>query len=269
MAESAEVVMNLDGKQIAESIVDERRERVVQLLDGGPLEHRNFTGELELRDTSDGMVHFTGYASMTETPYPVSDFTETICRNAFKKTLAEDPDVVLRMEHVDLPLARTSSGTLTLTEDVRGLRVDAELDPADPDVQRLIPKMQRGDLTEMSFAFRATKQDWDEKRTDRKIREVAIHRGDVRIVTYGANSASTGTISLRDAVDQFEERSGKVFSQARKDRLQAIKDELDAMLTEAEPAAEPEAAPVVIDSFVPRYSLDVAKARRAKLRRQA
>ena len=248
-----------------ETPVDERREAKVKLLDGG-IERRHVVTDMEMRDTTDGMLRFTGYASVTESPYTVSDFEETISRGAFKKTLGEGPDVVLRMEHVDLPLARTSSGTLTLSEDSRGLRVDADLDPSDPDVQRLVPKMQRGDLTEMSFAFRATKQDWNEDRTQRTIRECAIHRGDVSIVTYGANSSSTGTISLRAAVEEFEERAGKTFSKANKDRLAAIKDELDAMLADPDPDPTPD---LKIDSLIPRYSLDVAKARRAKHRRQA
>jgi hypothetical protein len=46
-------------------------------------------------------------------------------------------------------LARTKSGTLRLAEDERGLRIDATLDPTDPDVQRLIPKMKRGDMSQM------------------------------------------------------------------------------------------------------------------------
>lgn len=246
----------------------ERREARVRLLDGS-VERRHSTGvDLELRDTTDGMLRFTGYASMTETPYSVADFTETIARGAFRKTLGEGPDVVLRMEHEDLPLARTASGTLTLTEDSRGLRVQADLDPSDPDVQRLVPKMQRGDLTEMSFAFRATKQDWNDERTDRIIRECSIHRGDVSIVTYGANSSSTGTISLREAIEEFEERSGRVFSQARKDRLQAMKDELDAMLVEADPP-DPEPFVEQPSVLVPRHSIDVVRARQAKLRRRA
>jgi HK97 family phage prohead protease len=182
----------------------EKRKARAEIIDG-IMEHRDFTANVEIRATSDGKLGLTGYASTTETPYDVMDFTETISRGAFKRTLGEDPDVVLLINHEGLPLARTRSGTLTLSEDVRGLRVDAVLEPADPDVKSLVPKMERGDLTEMSFAFRATNQEWDEEYTQRTIREVSIHRGDVSMVTHGANTATVGTVSARSA-DAEEEK---------------------------------------------------------------
>ena len=104
---------------------------------------------MEIREAPDGRLQLTGYASTTETPYQVGSFRETIAKGAFRKTLSEGPDVVLLIDHAGLPLARTKSGTLTLSEDVRGLRVDASLDPRDPDVARIRSKVQRGDLGEM------------------------------------------------------------------------------------------------------------------------
>ena len=50
---------------------------------------------LEFRDQGDGIVRFTGYAATTAEAYEVGDFTETIARGAFKRTLSEGPDVVL------------------------------------------------------------------------------------------------------------------------------------------------------------------------------
>lgn len=188
----------------ADEDLEKRRERLAILE--GTIERRDFpASEMEIRETSDGGLRFTGYASTTETPYEVMDFTETIAKGAFRRTLGEDPDVVLLRNHDGFPLARTKSGTMTLSEDSRGLRVDADLDSNDPDVQALIPKMQRGDLTEMSFAFRATEQEWDEDYTTRTIKAVNIHRGDVSMVTHGANSATTGTVSIRSA-DAEEEK---------------------------------------------------------------
>src|ERR1035438_8119281 len=111
----------------------EKRDALAKLLEG-TIEKRGFDADMEIRSTSDGGLKFTGYASSTETPYPVMNFTETICRGAFKQTLGENPDTVLLVNHDGMPLARTSSGTMTLSEDSRGLRVDAELDPKNPDV---------------------------------------------------------------------------------------------------------------------------------------
>ena len=227
----------------------ERRERVARDLDG-TYETRQFAASgLEVRETSDGGVRFSGYASTTESPYEVADFTETIARGAFKRTLGEEPDVVLLVNHTGMPLARTKSGTLTLSEDARGLRVDADLDPSDPDVQSLLPKMRRGDLSEMSFAFRATDQDWNDDYTNRLIRSVSIHRGDVSIVTMGANPTTSSSVTFREAEEALVElRAGKAISKAREEQIKLlaeqskqVADELEGLLPQVdEPAADPE-----------------------------
>jgi HK97 family phage prohead protease len=144
----------------------------------------------EVRETR-GSLRLTGYASVTDAPYEVGFFTEVIRRGAFTTTLASNPDVQLLIGHQGLPLARTRSGNLRLTEDDRGLRVDADLDPTDPDVARLAPKAARGDVDEMSFAFRVVDQLWNDDYDHRTILAVDIDRGDVSVVARGANGATT------------------------------------------------------------------------------
>jgi len=171
------------------------RRAIAQRLGGREVRRVSAHG-LEMRDVGSA-IQFVGHASVTEHAYPVGPFMETIKRGAFTKTLSEQPDVVLLVGHEGLPLARSTSGTMRLSEDDRGLRVDASLDPDDPDVQALFPKVRRGDLSEMSFAFRVTRQQWSEDYDERTIHEVSLDRGDVSIVTMGANSASS--FSMRDA----------------------------------------------------------------------
>lgn len=163
---------------------------------------------LEIREVEPGgPIELRGHASTTEVPYRVGSFTETIKRGAFKRSLGENPDVSLLIDHQGLPLARTTSGTLRLSEDDIGLLVEAELEPSDPDVQAIVPKMRRGDLHEMSFAFRATKQDWNSNKTERILHSVTVHRGDVSIVSRAANPSATAglraenlTLEQREAV---------------------------------------------------------------------
>ena len=51
-----------------------------------------------------------------------------IAPGAFKRTLARDNDVRMYLNHnSDMVLASTRSGTLSLAEDERGLKVDAEI----------------------------------------------------------------------------------------------------------------------------------------------
>ena len=177
----------------------EQRKRLAESLNGREV-RRMPVADLELREQN-GSLNLSGWASVTESPYDMSYYTETIKRGAFTKTLAERPDVQLLLNHEGLPLARTMSGTLRLSEDDRGLHVDADLSPDDPDVQRLAPKVQRGDIDQMSFAFRATRQEWDEDYENRQILEVNMNRGDVSVVNQGANPATS--FSMRDASDML------------------------------------------------------------------
>ena len=111
-------------------------------------------------------------------------FTEYVKRGAFSKTLNDGADVRLLIDHEGVPLARSKSGTLALEEDERGLRVEAELDPTNPDAARIISAMKRGDLNQMSFAFRTIKDNWSDDRSVRELREVQLF--DVSVVTFPA-----------------------------------------------------------------------------------
>jgi HK97 family phage prohead protease len=273
----------IEGGPAQENAADddlERRAKHATELEG-MVEHRAIS-DFELRDASDGSVRFTGYACTTEEPYEIADFTETICKGAFKRTLGEEPDVRLVINHGmggQLPIARTKSGTLTLREDARGLKVDADLNPEDPDVRAILPKLKRGDVDEMSFAFRATRQDWNEDYTKRDIREVALHRGDVSIVSAGANPNTTATVMRsQDGAYELridEERIGRPISTVRKAALESVLDKIsraDEELDGAVPAlAEAIGVPSPEEDEDEHKSLDVpsyvdqAKARRARI----
>lgn len=143
---------------------------------------------VELREAAGDQINVTGYAAVfgeaTEIgPLDSWGWSEVVERGAFTDALQRGDDVTFLINHRDLPLARTSSGTLTLTEDERGLRVDTALDASDPDVMRILPKMRRGDLSKMSFAFLAEKETWDET-GDHAVRSLqSVRLFDVSIVT--------------------------------------------------------------------------------------
>jgi HK97 family phage prohead protease len=153
--------------------------------------------QLALRDNSSTGVRFTGYASVTERPYDMGWYTETIARDAFRDTLTTSPDVLLLINHDGLGLARTASGTLKLSEDPKGLFVDANLDPEDPDTRRLVRKSQRGDTTEMSFAFSGAESIWNDGYDERRVTSLSLHRGDVSIVSFGANPHTSFSMRSR------------------------------------------------------------------------
>lgn len=181
----------------------------------------------EIRSIGADTVHVAGYAAVFNEETNIGDyFIEKIAPGAFTNALKDD-DVVFLINHEGLPLGRTRSGTLKLTQDTKGLYMESDLDRRDPDVQNIIYKMERGDLDKMSFAFRATKQSWDETGTlpVRTIEEVQLF--DVAIVTSPAYEGTDISLcSLRD--HRAAQAARKNFDAARLRRR--MKADLDARL---------------------------------------
>lgn len=179
-----------------------------------PRQRRNAPGEgsraamsvrsqVELRAAGDdsSLLHFTGVASAYEQAYEMYDFfgpyTEVVTAGAATTTLARaDLDVPLVLAHDSLRrIARTTNGTLTLSEDETGLLVDAPaLDATDIDVAYIAPKLRAGLVDEMSFMFRIVRGHWSPDYTEYRIDEFDIHRGDVAIVGFGANPFTSGDL---------------------------------------------------------------------------
>lgn len=219
-------------------------------------EVRVWQTKTEIRDASEGSVRFVGDASVVDHPYTVRDmfgeFSETVVDGAFTKTLGENPDVVFLANHGGLPMARTSSKTLLLSTNPN-LHAEADLDMRDPDVQKIVPKIERGDLTEMSFAFRVTRQEWNEDYTDRKILELSLHRGDVSTVTFGANPA-TSSYLRSDADPELEEFVAAFDALKRGD---ATGDQLD-LLRRFESQITDLLPPVEEERTDPKFNEDLA-----------
>jgi HK97 family phage prohead protease len=137
-----------------------------------------------------------GYAAIFDSPSEPLPWVEMVRRGAFAKTLNDGADVRLLVDHEGIPLARTKSGTLALEEDERGLRVEAELDPANPDAAKVMSAMRRGDLNQMSFAFRTIKDSWSNDRQTRELREVQLY--DVSVVTFPAYEETVAELRSRN-----------------------------------------------------------------------
>lgn len=170
--------------------------------------------DMECRSV-DGRIHLHGLASSTESPYDMGWYTETMKRGAFSKTLSESPDVQLLVNHEGLPLARTTNGSLTLTEDDRGLVFNAHGDESDPDIAALARKINAGLMDQCSFAFRVIRQTWDEDYEDRQINEVSLDRGDVSVVNYGANPNTS--VNIRSLFADMGEISDEELAELRDD----------------------------------------------------
>jgi HK97 family phage prohead protease len=171
----------------------------------------------EIRENQKGGIDVTGYAAVYNERADIGGmFYEEIERGAFAEAVNRD-DVVFLINHDGLPLARTRSGTLKLTEDDHGLRMETTLDADDPDVKSIIGKMKRGDLDKMSFAFRMEggKEEWDDSQ-DMPVRTIkrvgSLH--DVAIVTTPAYEGTE--IGLRSLEQHRSKTKSKNFNAAAK-----------------------------------------------------
>ncbi|CDH18337.1 Phage phi-C31 gp35-like protein [Xenorhabdus bovienii str. kraussei Quebec] len=109
------------------------------------------------------------------------EFVEQFAPSAFRASLTAGADVRALYEHDHMNLlGRTTSGTLQLSEDASGLRF--ELTPPDTQLGRdVLALVERGDISGMSFGFRAIKDQWDTSQTpyvrtvlEAELREITI-----------------------------------------------------------------------------------------------
>lgn len=142
--------MPIMGRTEEESEMIEERKTMIRNA-----EQITMTAEVRAVSTDDGSIKVAGYAATFNNEATGLNFREIIAPGAFTRTLQSDQPVFLLINHdmEQLPLASTRSGTLTLTQDEIGLRMEATLDPLNPRAAELASALGRGDVDKMSFAF--------------------------------------------------------------------------------------------------------------------
>jgi len=178
----------IDPMHVAE--LAKRGERV-----GKGIERRQIIRDLEIRAEGDGMT-LRGYAAVFNSPSQPLPFTETIQPGAFRASLESKNDIKLLWNHdTGTVLGSTRAGTLTLTEDAKGLLVEAHL----PDTQAgrdAATLIKRGDVNAFSFGFRVPMNGDEWPSADQRIlKRVNVH--EVSLVAFPAYTATEGTASVR------------------------------------------------------------------------
>lgn len=164
------------------------------------IELRTYRAEMRL-DESEGGKTVEGYAAVFNSlSEKMFGFREKIDPGAFSSADMSDTRALFNHDP-NLLLARTSSGTLSLSIDDKGLkyRFDLPNTTAGRDLGELLT---RGDITQSSFGFIIGEDEWQEKRNDdgevesvtRIIKKVS-RLMDVSPVTYPAYPDST--VALR------------------------------------------------------------------------
>jgi HK97 family phage prohead protease len=177
--------------------------------------------------------HVTGHASVYETRYEMWDnfgpYWEIVSRGAGAKSLANDPDVAYLVNHAGITMARTTNGSLQLSEDDIGLFTEAWLNPKRLDVQTIVIAIEDKNITEMSFAFMLPDGGgrWSQDFSEFRIDEYDIDRGDVSDVTYGANPYTDVAARSREVladIDHLPEGAARAALERLQLRLASVVD---------------------------------------------
>ena len=153
------------------------------------VERRIVNNTLELRGKAGEAKTLVGYAAVFNREATIAGFfREQIAPGAFDAAIRED-DVRALFNHApNYVLGRTTSGTLTLSQDDDGLRYEA--DPPDTQWARdLMVTVGRGDVNQSSFGFQVVREEWTnpENRAELPLRTILEARlFDVSPVTYPA-----------------------------------------------------------------------------------
>ena len=176
-------------------------------LQNNPIEVRCQVSELRANTESRTIV---GYAAKFEKwSEPIMGwFREKIDRDAFSE--CDVTDVIMCFNHnIDSILARTTSGTLTISTDDEGLRFEFEA-PATTMGNDMLELVRRGDISKCSFKFTVEEDEWRyadkdngleyDERTIRRISKLY----DVSLVVYPAYSdTEAGVRHLEERKQQF------------------------------------------------------------------
>jgi uncharacterized protein len=212
---------------------------------GSKAEFRSFEGEI--RTDGDGST-FVGYAAKFNVPSEPLPFIERIAPGAFGKSLRQrTKDVRLYVNHnSDMVLASKRSGTLRLSEDAVGLRVEADL-PDTTAARDLRALMQAGVVSTMSFGFTVPRggDKWNGDGSERVLTGINLH--EVSVVT--GFPAYPQTEAAVRSLEKLSERTGLAVEELT-EALDALADgeELDPakadLLISAIKGAVPQPEPV-------------------------
>ena len=169
------------------------------------LETRINPAEFEVRETDEGMS-FSGYAAVFNSDSQPLPFTERIAPGAFRGSLRNRNDIKLLWNHdTGQVLGSTRAGNLKLTEDDRGLYVEATLPRTSlaMDVRELV---STGIVDSMSFGFTVARggDEWSSDGSTRTLTKINLH--EVSIVAFPAYTATAGSTAVR-GLDKVAKRA--------------------------------------------------------------
>lgn len=200
-------------------------------------EYRNMTLEVvrDENEENEGM-NVSGYASTFDDPYILFEnedliYREQVDKNAFDST--DMTDVIMQYDHAGRVFARISNGTLDVSTDDVGLKIDADLSGTEIGRQ-LYEEIRGGYTNKMSFGFTVDsdeeiRREADDGRVDilRTIKGIS-KLYDVSAVSIPANDGTSISVSTRSRIDGAIEDIRTERSEAEKMALERKRTEIKA-----------------------------------------
>lgn len=173
------------------------------------IERRFTSGEVEVRQRGSETVIEGHAAVFDKLSQNLGGFVERVMPGAFAKTLDEADIRALYNHDENLVLGRNKAGTLDLSEDDTGLYY--RITPPNTTYARdLMTVIERGDVSQSSFAFIAIDEEWGLSEQEFPRRDLLqVHLVDVSPVTYPAYlDTDTGTGGRTAALAGLAKRAG-------------------------------------------------------------
>lgn len=161
-----------------------------------------------------------GHAAVFNSPTNIWDmFEEQIAPGAFVAAVERDDVRALWNHDPSVVLGRNRAGTLELEEDEKGLHV--VIHPPDTQAGRdALTSVARGDVTQMSFSFRAIREAWEEREGKLPLRTLLeVELFEISPVTFPAYEATE--ISARSAAQAIVEARQTKPARAAFNRMKA------------------------------------------------
>lgn len=178
---------------------------------------------------STGGVTLAGYAAKFNVLSEIMwDFQETIAPGAFDAVMQDDVRALFNHDP-NIILGRTTAGTLRLNLDATGLGYEVDL-PETQAAENLAAAVQRGDVTQSSFAFIVASADWTEREDGTWLRTITSLKRlyDVSPVTYPGYPDATVGMRSGFVKSQVEARNAAESARESETRAAAIGREAEA-----------------------------------------
>jgi Escherichia/Staphylococcus phage prohead protease len=162
------------------------------------LEKRFSTAEFRIEERDGKPPVITGYAAVFNSlSLDLGGFRELIRPGAFARTLGSADVRALVNHDPNLVLGRNKAGTLRLSEDERGLKM--EIDPPNTGCGRdILESLRRGDIDNCSFGFYCVSDSWADT-GDGIVRELCdVDLLDTSVVTYPAYEQTSVAVRMLD-----------------------------------------------------------------------